>query len=228
MTNQTPSRPYSARFDEHYWAPGHGLQEKQGVFIAGVGFAELTQKAAKNSGMVVAELGFGTGLNCALAAHTFIGHAQHGTPLVFYSFEAYPLPVRELEAIHAAWPAELAALLAPVRAAWPTLTEGWNSILLSPSITLHLWYGEALEGLKTQPFTADCWWLDGFSPSKNPALWAPELMREVAAHSQKGTRIATYSVARVVRDTLQAVGFIVKRVEGIPPKRHRLEGIFGG
>jgi tRNA 5-methylaminomethyl-2-thiouridine biosynthesis bifunctional protein len=228
MNSFMATRPYSAQFDEHYWAPGRGVEEKRGVFVVGTRLPALCEALQPNQRIVIGELGFGTGLNCALALETYLALAPLGAELVFYSTEAHPLPLAELQAIHAALPTELASLLAPIRAAWPCLDKGWNTIPLSPAATLHLWVGEALDGLNTLPFTADCWWLDGFSPSKNPAMWAPELLAEVAKHSRIGTRVASYSVARVARDRLQDVGFAVERVEGIPPKRHRLEGILRG
>ena len=225
MNLQIATRPYSAQFDEHYWAPGRGVEEKRGVFVAGTRLPDIC-KTQKH--IAVGELGFGTGLNCALALATFLAQAQPEKKLAFYSTEAHPLPLNDLEKIHAALPPELAGLLAPVRPAWPKLAMGWNDIALAPHATLYLWVGDALEGLKSLAFTADCWWLDGFSPTKNPAMWAPELMAEVAKHSKLGTFVASYSVARVVRNRLQDVGFTVERVGGIPPKRHRLEGVFKG
>lgn len=221
----TPERPYSAHFDEHYWAPGRGVEEKYGVFVAGTDFPALCTVLVPHQAIVVGELGFGTGLNCALAVRSFAQHAPQGAKLAFYSTEAHPLEPAALTAIHNVLPLELYDILAPLRAAWPSLQQGWNAISLTPNATLHLWVGEALTGLHSKPFVADCWWLDGFSPAKNPAMWAPELLAEVAKHSKTGTRVATYSVARVVRDGLQTVGFAIERVAGVPPKRHRLEGV---
>lgn len=225
MNRDSAHRPFSTQFDEHYWAPGHGVEEKRGVFVAGTRLPNLCKTQNR---IVIGELGFGTGLNCALAVEAFLAYSQPEAKLTFYSTEAYPLPFAELQAIHAVLPPDLARLLEPLRKTWPHLAKGWNEIALTGAATLHLWVGEALKGLKTISFTADCWWLDGFSPLKNPTMWAPELMAEVANHSKAGTRVATYSVARVVRDRLQDIGFTVERVEGIPPKRHRLEGVFKG
>jgi tRNA 5-methylaminomethyl-2-thiouridine biosynthesis bifunctional protein len=152
------SRPYSAHFDEHYWAPGRGVEEKRGVFVGGTGLSALCQTGQS---VVIGELGFGTGLNCALALETFMTYAPSGAELAFYSTEAHPLPLAELQAIHAALPNELAGILTPVRAEWPRLAKGWNNIALTPNAKLHLWVDEALKGLKSKDFKADCWWLDG-------------------------------------------------------------------
>jgi tRNA 5-methylaminomethyl-2-thiouridine biosynthesis bifunctional protein len=85
--------------------------------------------------------------------------------------------------------------------------------------------GEALAGLPVQPEKAHAWFLDGFSPAKNPALWSLAVMQQVAQQSHPGATVATYSVARVVRDNLTAAGFDVHKRTGVPPKRDRLEAV---
>ena len=224
----TPQRPLSALYAEHYWGHGHGVMEKTTVFIGGTDFAACCAKVSPHTPLTVAELGFGTGLNLALALQTFATHAPANTHLQFCSYEAHPLMVAELAAIHAALPPDLAALLAPVRRAWPSLTAGWHHLSLNPHATLHLWVGEAAQGLPSQPFNAHIWWLDGFSPARNPAMWALPLLQHVAAKSHAGARLATYSAARVVRENLTQAGFTVQKVAGVPPKRHRLIGFLRG
>jgi tRNA 5-methylaminomethyl-2-thiouridine biosynthesis bifunctional protein len=79
--------------------------------------------------------------------------------------------------------------------------------------------------LPTQPGKANAWFLDGFSPAKNPGLWSLPVMQAIAQQSYPGATIATYSIARMVRDHLTAAGFTVQKKEGVPPKRDRLEGV---
>ncbi|MDO4904857.1 MAG: MnmC family methyltransferase [Lautropia sp.] len=78
------------------------------------------------------------------------------------------------------------------------------------------------------PLRADSVFLDGFDPRKNPVIWSETTLRSVAAHCRSGTRIATWSVARPVRDALQAAGFQVHKRPGLPPKRDCLAGRFIG
>ena len=66
--------------------------------------------------------------------------------------------------------------------------------------------------------------LDGFDPKKNPAMWDVRTMQAVARHCRPGTRIATWCVARSVRDALTQAGFRLHRRPGLPPKRHCLAG----
>jgi tRNA 5-methylaminomethyl-2-thiouridine biosynthesis bifunctional protein len=110
---------------------------------------------------------------------------------------------------------------------WLNLQPGWNTHLVGPC-SLHLYYGEALVGLPTQPRRADAWYLDGFSPAKNPDIWSLPLCHQLAAQSNAGATVATYSIARSLRDNLTAAGFSVQKRAGVPPKRDRLEGQLQG
>ena len=67
---------------------------------------------------------------------------------------------------------------------------------------------------------ADAWFLDGFSPARNPELWEPALLAAVAARSTPGATAATYSAAGHVRRALAAAGFTVTRTAGYGEKRH--------
>ncbi|WP_258087706.1 MnmC family methyltransferase, partial [Xenorhabdus bovienii] len=69
-------------------------------------------------------------------------------------------------------------------------------------------------------FTADAWFLDGFSPAKNPELWDAGLMAQVGAHTKTGGTAATYTAAGFVRRNLADAGFAVTRVKGFGRKRH--------
>ncbi|CAN0596787.1 unnamed protein product, partial [Ectocarpus sp. 12 AP-2014] len=69
--------------------------------------------------------------------------------------------------------------------------------------------------------------LDGFSPAKNPELWEPLLLSEVARHTNVGGTFATYTAAGAVRRALSDAGFDVERVPGFGRKRHMSKGRLG-
>ncbi|TKW62049.1 MAG: hypothetical protein DI628_05370 [Blastochloris viridis] len=204
--------PVSPRFNEPYWIGG--AAEKTHVFIKG---NDLPQRMGK-SPFTVAELGFGTGLNCLLAAHLA---EQTTTPLTFISYELHPLPYAELGTIHHQFPSELQALSRQLLAQYQP-QPGWN-ILTFATTTLHLFIGDAATGIRTHPQPADAWFLDGFSPATNPDMWTPDLIAQVHVHTQPGGTASTYSVARAAKDALTAAGFTFKRGKGFPPKWHMLK-----
>ena len=71
---------------------------------------------------------------------------------------------------------------------------------------------------------ADAWFLDGFSPAKNPELWEDDLMQAVAEHTKQGGTCATYTAAGAVRRALECAGFSITRAQGFGRKRHMTKG----
>ena len=198
--------PVSQRFDDPYFSLNGGLDETRHVFLAG---NDLPRRL--HPGFHVAELGFGTGLNLLALAQIA------DQPIRFTSFEAYPMDLAQLAQAHAAFP-ELAALTAELRAGYPARRFQVGQV------QAHIIVGDARDLLPQWDGAADAWFLDGFSPAKNPELWGEALMGEVGAHTAPGGTFATYSAAGHVRRALGAAGFAVTRAPGYAGKRHMSRG----
>lgn len=200
--------PVSTRFDDPYFSLNDGLAETRHVFLHGNDLpARLTP------GFHVAELGFGTGLNLlALALIT-------QTPTRFTSFEAFPLAAPDIARALAHFP-EARTVAEPFLTAW---AKGETRFQLG-HIEVEIILGDARDTLAPWPNQADAWFLDGFSPAKNPELWSPEIMAEVARHTAPHGTFATYTAAGHVRRSLQDAGFQVERRPGHGRKRHMSAG----
>jgi tRNA U34 5-methylaminomethyl-2-thiouridine-forming methyltransferase MnmC len=85
--------------------------------------------------------------------------------------------------------------------------------------------GDARHTLPNWPKAADAWFLDGFSPAKNPELWGADLMAEVARHTAPQGTAATYTAAGFVRRGLEDAGFTVTRSAGYGRKRHMTRAV---
>jgi tRNA 5-methylaminomethyl-2-thiouridine biosynthesis bifunctional protein len=110
---------------------------------------------------------------------------------------------------------------------WAKVTPGINVLNFSGGrVQMTLAVGDVLPMLRNFDCSVDAVYLDGFSPKLNPEMWSPSTLEAVASHCYGGTRLATYTIAKSVRQTLQALGFEVKKCPGLPPKRDRLEGVF--
>lgn len=205
--------PVSRRFDDPYFSLNDGLAETRHVFLAGNDLP-----ARLRPGFHVAELGFGTGLNL-LALHI----ANPGLPIRFTSFEAFPLQADEIARALDHFP-QARAVAGSFLNAWG---QGKTSFEIG-SITAEIIIGDARQTLPGWQGFADAWFLDGFSPAKNPELWAPELMAEIAQHTAPGGSFATYSAAGHVRRSLGEAGFQVERRAGHGRKRHMTVGLLGG
>jgi len=201
--------PVSTRFNDPYFSLENGLAETRHVFLAGNDLP-----ARFRGGFHVGELGFGTGLNLLAALHAWRAAGMAGR-LVYTSFEAFPMAPPDMRRAQSRFP-DLATLAAGLAPYW---TGGAQRIVLD-DLDFTLVTGDARETLGAWPHKADAWFLDGFSPAKNPELWQPALMAEVAHHTAHGGTIATYTAAGFVRRGLEAAGFSVSRVPGYGRKRH--------
>lgn len=203
--------PVSRRFDDPYFSLADGLAETRHVFLAG---NRLPERFAP--GFHIAELGFGTGLNL-LAAWAAWEAADIAGPLRFTSFEAYPMAPADMARALAAFP-ELAAHAARFLDAF----DGAACDL--DTLRLRVIAGDARLTLPAWDGVADAWFLDGFAPARNPELWHPALMAEVARHTAPGGTAATYSAAGHIRRGLAEAGFSVTRARGFGRKRHMTRG----
>lgn len=202
--------PVSRRFDDPYFSIADGLAETRHVFLNGNGLPGRLR-----DGFQVAELGFGTGLNL-LALQLAV---PPGVTLRFTSFEAFPLPAADIARALDAFP-EARAVAGPFLDQW---AAGATRLSL-PGIEAEVILGDARQTLPAWAGRADAWFLDGFSPAKNPELWGEGLMAEVAAHTAPGGSFATYTAAGHVRRALAAAGFAVARQPGFGHKRHMTAG----
>jgi len=202
------SRPVSRRYGDGYFT-SDGLAETRHVFLAGNDLP-----ARFRPGFHIAELGFGTGLNMLAALVAWRG-ADPGGALRFTGFEAHPLAVEDIARALAPFH-EIAAVIGPFLGAW---ARGERRIHLD-GIEIEVILGDARETLPQWTGRADAWFLDGFAPARNPELWEPPLLTEVARHAAPGATLASFTAAGHVRRALDAVGFEVERRPGFGRKRH--------
>jgi tRNA U34 5-methylaminomethyl-2-thiouridine-forming methyltransferase MnmC len=223
MTNQNKSSkltwrngtvPVAIQFDDPYFSMDDGLAETQHVFLAGNDLPERFK-----DGFHIAELGFGTGLNLLAAWQTWVASGQT-TPLNYTSFEAYPMDIPAMRKALSNWP-ELDALASEML----TQLETGDFRIKTPTLNAKVIIGDARDTLPLWQGMADAWFLDGFSPAKNPELWGETLMQAVAEHTKPHGTVATYTAAGHVRQSLASAGFTVTRVAGFGRKRHMTTGI---
>jgi tRNA U34 5-methylaminomethyl-2-thiouridine-forming methyltransferase MnmC len=201
--------PVSTQFDDPYYSLGGGLDETRHVFLGGNDL-----HARFTDDLHIGELGFGTGLNLLVTWTDWL-KAPHGK-LHFTSFEAYPMAKSDMAEALTAFP-EVAPLSSILLDKW---SAGDGPVNIAENLTLEVIIGDARETLPAWQGRADAWFLDGFSPAKNPALWEPTLLQSVADHTAPNGTAATYSAAGHVRQSLTAAGFNVSRVQGFGRKRH--------
>ncbi|MGS3521438.1 bifunctional tRNA (5-methylaminomethyl-2-thiouridine)(34)-methyltransferase MnmD/FAD-dependent 5-carboxymethylaminomethyl-2-thiouridine(34) oxidoreductase MnmC [Enterobacter hormaechei subsp. xiangfangensis] len=225
--------PVSRDFDDVYFSNDNGLEETRYVFLdgnhLGTRFPEHPRRL-----FVVAESGFGTGLNfltlwqafdCFRAAYPEATLQR----LHFISFEKFPLTAHDLRLAHQRWP-ELAHWAEQLQTQWPPAIGGCHRLILDDGrVTLDLWLGDIndltdkLDDSMNQK--VDAWFLDGFAPAKNPDMWSPHLFSAMARLARPGATLATFTSAGFVRRGLQEAGFTMRKTKGFGRKRDMLVGV---
>ena len=213
--------PRSRLFDDVYFSRAGGLEEARAVFLAGCGLPSAWKGRQR---FVVGELGFGTGLNVLALLDLWRRERPPGARLNIFSVEAHPLAAEDAARALAAWP-QMADLAQPLLDRWPTARGFHRLDFPNLNAVLDLAVLEAAEALQAWDGPADAWFLDGFSPAKNPQMWRDEVLGLVAARSAPGARAATYTVAGAVRRGLEAQGFSVSKRPGFGGKAERLEAV---
>ncbi|HCC5835962.1 TPA: tRNA (5-methylaminomethyl-2-thiouridine)(34)-methyltransferase MnmD, partial [Citrobacter farmeri] len=186
--------PVSRDFDDVYFSNDNGLEETRYVFLRG---NRITERFAQHSHplFIVAESGFGTGLNFLTLWQAFAAFRATQPDVTlqrlhFISFEKFPLSRDDLTAAHQHWP-ELADFAGQLQAQWPLPLAGCHRLLLDEGrVTLDLWFGDINE-LTDQLDDSlnqkvDAWFLDGFAPAKNPDMWTPKLFNAMARLARPG------------------------------------------
>lgn len=222
--------PVSDVFDDIYFSPEDGLAESRYVFQEGNQLWERWQNHMLPH-FVIAETGFGTGLNFLAVAAEF-QRFRDVFPnaclkrLYFISFEKYPLTAEQLVQVHQAYP-QFQVLSQQLTTDWMPRQVGCERYHFD-GIVLDLWFGEMADSLDElgdyHHGQIDSWFLDGFSPDKNPAMWNAHLYREMFRLSRNGGSFATFTAAGHVRRGLVEAGFVVEKRKGFGKKR---EMIFG-
>ena len=217
-------RPYSLRFGDHYYSSSGGLEECRHVFINGNHLQQRWQSTVFESGaeFTIAELGFGSGLNFLETWRQWKEARAAGQRLNYVAFELLPMGADDMRRAISAWP-ELKnsgeAMLDCMGRGYdglPIRLDSQTSLTIIPGnccLTLPQWFG-----------VADAWYLDGFSPAKNPDMWSTETMEQVFQHCAPDGTFSTYTSAGWVRENLQKAGFIVQRQPGFGQKKHMSTG----
>lgn len=212
--------PRSGRFGDVYFSTEDGLAESRSVFLAGCGLPEAW---AGRRHFTVGELGFGTGLNIVALLDAWVQSRPQDALLNVFSVEGFPLSRNDAARALSRWP-ELRAIIDLLIQRWPSATPGFHRIDLPElQAVVDLAVGDAAWALEHWQGQADAWFLDGFAPSTNPAMWSDAVLDGVARCSAPNVRLATFTVAGSVRRGLAERGFIVEKRPGHGRKRERLE-----
>ncbi len=213
-----PQTPVSSQFQDVYFSKVNGLEETRHVFLEGNQLRQRFNQLETGQRFVIAETGFGSGLNFLAAWQLWLELRPANGLLHFHSVEKYPLTGTDLAKCHGSWP-QLTELAERLQAQYPPALTGVHRLSLAADVHLTLFLGDVEDWLDSTGFSADAWFLDGFSPKQNPTMWTPKLFRQIHGHSNPGATCATFSAAGAVRRGLQEAGFNTEKSPGFGHKR---------
>lgn len=213
--------PWSEAYGDVYHSADGAPGQAEHVFLRGNGLPERWRGRER---FVILELGFGTGLNFLATWAAWAHDPAACARLHYVALEAHPFTAADLARLHARWP-QFAASARALRERWPVLTPGLNRLEFAGGrLILTLAFGDAEQLMPKLALLADAFYLDGFDPKKNPALWSAGLMRRLARLAAPGATLATWCVAGSVRAALAAAGFHCEKRPGFGRKREMLTG----
>jgi len=238
LSFQQDGTPYSEEFNDIYFDSESGYQQSEDIFIHGNNIRRRLELC--HDSFVIAETGFGTGLNFLLTLQAYQA-LQASSPskdiakLTFISIEKFPLSRSQLARSLKALP-QLKTFTDLLLAQYPEFdtpnkpVKGFTASFFNDQITLKVIIDDATTGLakitSNKIGLVDAWYLDGFSPAKNPAMWTKELFNEIGRLSKVQASIATFTVAGFVKRHLQNVGFRVEKKNYNGDREQILTGVF--
>lgn len=209
-------------FGDVYHPAAGALDQARHVFLHGNG---LPARWAARRRFVIVETGFGLGNNFLATWQAWRDDPQRGGQLVFASIEKHPPRREDLVRAHRRTP--LPDLAAALIEAWPPLTPGLHLLDFDGgTVRLLLALGDVAALAGELQLTADAFYLDGFAPARNPAMWDERVIKALARLAAPGATAATWSVARPLRDALTSTGFQVERTPGFERKREMTRAVF--
>ena len=197
-------QPYSELFDDIYYSSNageviSGESEFQHVFFKHNGLPERWQE---RSNFVIAELGFGSGLNCILTMREWLKHCtecNEEKTLHYIAIEKHPLSAATIVDLISRYP-ELKQFCDELVKNYPPAIETTHSRrLFNNRVVIHFKFMDVCHALENHKLNVDAWFLDGFSPAKNPDMWSQELFFQIVLNSSEGSTCSTYTSAGWVK-----------------------------
>ncbi len=218
ITWQEQDLPFSTVFGDSYYSHADGRAECAHVFVAG---NSLPDRWAGKDKFVIGELGFGTGLNFLETWATWRQYRKKDQCLTFVSMEGFPMAAAQARQALTRW-SELNPLTECLLRQWRYLGQG--PVMMDDQTRLDVIFEEASAAITSFPSAVDAWYLDGFSPAKNPEMWSSDLLGALSDRTTTGGTVASYTAAGWVRRNLAKAGFEVAKRPGFGTKRDMISG----
>jgi tRNA 5-methylaminomethyl-2-thiouridine biosynthesis bifunctional protein len=214
--------PQSAVYGDIYHPRSGALEQARHVFLED---GRLVARWRGRDRFVVLETGFGLGNNFLATRAAWRDDPGRCRQLHYVAVEQSPPTAAVLASVRR--DRALVPLAAELAREWPPLTCNLHRLVFDGgAVELLLAFGPVEGWLPQLVVEVDAFFLDGFAPAKNPAMWDARLFKAMARLAAAGAPVATWSAARQVRDGLRSAGFEVERAPGSGEKRDIVRGRF--
>lgn len=198
---------YRQDLEEHYHSIKGALGESRHVYIE-LGLRHYIDENRKSikSGIRIFEVGFGTGLNAALAAA--LANTER-IPTEYFAIELFPLSSDVYEQLFKFQGNEYSREFIMVnRADWD------KPIKINDFFTLHKIKQDLIKA--DLPQDLNVVFFDAFAPEKQPEMWDENIFRRIFDAMSPGAVLTTYCAKGRIRRMLQSIGFLAERLPGPP------------
>ena len=196
---------YLPDLDEHYHSTKGAVTESRHVYLQSGLIHRLTATQKSQKELRILEIGFGTGLNAALAAEVC---RSSNRPIRYISLEKNPLDEAIVSQLDFGPDIDRSVFNAIHSSPWNTPVE------ILPGLTLEKRTDDFLHDLL--PSDIDVVFMDAFGPDKQPEMWTTEALGRLVDTMAPGAVLTTYSAKGVIRRTFKALGLTVERLPGPP------------
>ncbi len=212
-------------YDEEFHSKQGALTEAESLYRDASGFAENLARTADEVAWGVLDVGLGLGYNALMTLETW-WRSGGKVDLMLTSLEHTRLLVVALADPECSWkkswsPNWLMWSQSLVEQNSELWTASWKHPLSGKSFTWEVRVGDA-QSTQLPAASLLYIWQDAFSPKKNPELWTPEWFALLKKASRADVCLVTYSVARVVKDSLTAAGWEWVRLKASEHKKQWL------
>ena len=219
--------PFSKTYQDFYFSKNKAISECNFIYLEGNQLLKRWSNLERDYVFNIGELGFGTGINFLVTLQKWKGIKTPTNWLNYFSIEKNPIPFEDLLKVYKKYK-DVYKISIPLIDKFPINCRGFHRIdFPKERASLTLAYGEVnecLKNIKVKDLSFDAWFLDGFSPQKNPEIWNDEVFNLIADLSCEGSSFSTFSSAKIVKDNLKKNNFSFSKPKGFSNKRHMLKG----
>ena len=219
--------PFSRKFGDIYFQVEDGFAESNYVFLEANKLRErLLDTNNDTDTIVIAETGFGSGLNFIACYALWKSLPSPKKRIEFISIEAFPLAKNDLVRIAEKF-SDLTKYYTQLIEQYPEPVKGAHLLRFeNDNIRLRLLYDSLESVLENYTIRPDIWFLDGFSPKANETMWTEELFQYIGSNASPGTSISTFTAAGFIKRGLLTAGFEVHKIPGFGRKREMITALY--